>query len=100
MCSSPIPKRRVKARIANTSVGILSSMSSEKRLLFADCANQASERRIKAKQLKSEAQNRINTFPLIKRHPKNNKAKTNVDQSWLYWLLNTSLSELMRKLIS
>jgi len=100
MCSSPKPKRRIKAKIADTSLGVLSSISSEKRLNFAECANQASERRIKAKQLKNEAQNRINTFPLIKRHPKSKKAKTNVNQSWLYQLLNAFFSELMRKLVS
>lgn len=43
MCSSPKPKRRVKAKKSNTSVGVLSSMSNEKRLCFAGRANQASD---------------------------------------------------------
>ncbi|MDX2368606.1 MAG: hypothetical protein QNK36_09435 [Colwellia sp.] len=100
MCSSPKPKRRVKAKTANSSVGILSSMSREKRLSFADRANQASERRIEAKQLKNEARDRINKLIVNKRHPQNKKAKTNVNQSWFYWLLNAPFSELMRKLVS
>ncbi|MDX2367450.1 MAG: hypothetical protein QNK36_03450 [Colwellia sp.] len=100
MCSTPKPKRRVKAKTTKSSVGILSSMSSEKRLSFADRANQASDRRIEAKQLKREEQHRINKLTVTKRHPQNKKAKTNVNQSWLYWLLNTPFSELMRKLVS
>lgn len=100
MCSSPKPKRRVKAKKANTSVGVLSSMTSEERLCFADRANQASERRIEVKQLKREAQNHINKMAVKKRHPQNKKAKTNANQSWLYWLLNAPFSDLMRKLVS
>lgn len=100
MCSVPKPKRRVKARIANTSVGILSSMSSEKRLNFADCANQASDRRIEAKQLKREEKYRINKLIVKKTNAQKITAKNNINQSWLYWLLNTPFRELMRKLIS
>lgn len=43
MCSTPKPKRRVKSKTVNSSVGILSSMSNEKRFSFAERANQASE---------------------------------------------------------
>ena len=100
MCSSPKPKRRVKAKKANTSVGVLSSMTSEERLCFADRANQASERRIEAKQLKSKARDRSNKLTVIKRYPQNKKAKTNANQSWLYWLVSAPFSELMRKLVS
>lgn len=100
MCSLPKTKRRVKAKTANSSVGILSSMSSEKRLSFAERANQASERRIEAKQLKREAQHRINKLIVKKPHPQNVKTKTNKNQSWFYWLLSASFSELMRKLVS
>lgn len=100
MCSTPKPKRKIKAKTANSSVGILSSMSSEKRLRFAERANQASDRRIEAQQLKREAQNRINKLKVKKPHPLNVKTKTNKNQSWLYWLLNAPFSELMRKLVA
>ncbi|WP_114327143.1 hypothetical protein [Candidatus Colwellia aromaticivorans] len=100
MCSSPKPKRKVKAKTANSSVGILSSMSSEKRLSFADRANQASDRRIEARQLKREEQQRINKLIVKKSHPLNIKAKTNTNQSWLYRVLNSPFSELMRRIVS
>ena len=100
MCSSPKPKRRVKAKKVNNSVGILSSMSSEKRLNFADRANQASDRRIEAKQLTRAAQHRVNKLIVKKPHPQNVKTKTNKNQSWFYWLLNAPFSELMRKLVA
>jgi len=100
MCSTPKPKRRVNAKKTNSTVGILSTMSSEKRLSFAECANQASDRRIEAKRLKREEQFRINKLTVKKTRPKNIKAKTNINQSWLFWLLNTPFSELMRKLVS
>lgn len=100
MCSSPKPKRRVNAKTTNSRGAILSTMTSKKRLCFADRANQASERRIEAKQLKREAQNHINKMAVKKRHPQNKKAKTNVNQSWLYWLLKASFSETFRKLVS
>lgn len=100
MCSTPKPKRRVKTKTANSSVGILSSMSSEKRLNFADRANQASDLRVEAKQLKREAQHRIHKLTVKKSNPQAVKAKTNKNQSWLYWLFNAPFSELMRKLIS
>jgi len=100
MCSTPRSKRRVNAKKANGSVGILSSMSSEKRRSFAKRANQANDRRIEVKQLKHEAQHRINKLIITKRHPRNIKAKAKTNQSWLYWLLNAPFSELMRKLVS
>ena len=84
MCSSPKPKRTIKAKKANSRVGILSSMSNEKRLSFADRANQASDRRIEVKQLKREEQHRINKLTIKKHHQQKIKAKTNTDQSWLY----------------
>ncbi|MEY8213505.1 MAG: hypothetical protein RPR97_03370, partial [Colwellia sp.] len=87
-------------KTANSSVGILSSMSSEKRLNFADRANQASDRRVKAKQLKHEEQHRTNKLIVKNPHSQNVKAKTNKNQYWLYWLFNAPFSELMRKLIS
>lgn len=99
MCSSPKPKRRVKAKTANRG-GILASMSSDKRRSFAERANQASDRRIEAKQLKRETQHRINKFTVKKSPPQNIKTKANINQSWLYWLLNAPFSELMRKLVS
>lgn len=99
MCSTPKPKRRVKSKTVNNSVGILSSMSNEKRFSFAERANQASERHIGAKQLKHEEQHHINKLIVTKPHSQNVKAKTNKNQSWLYWLLNAPFSELMRKLI-
>ncbi len=52
MCSTPKPKRKVKADKASSSVGILSSMSNEKRQNFAERANRASDRRIEMKKLK------------------------------------------------
>lgn len=100
MCSSPKPKRKVNAKTVKSNVSILSSMSREKRLRFAKRANQASDRRIKVQQLKREEQHRISELTVKKSNPKNVKAKTNINQSWLYWLLNTPLSELIRKLVS
>jgi len=100
MCSSPKSKRRVIAKKTNSSVGILSTMSSEKRLSFAECANQASDRRIEAKRLKREERYSINKLTVKKNHSQNIKAKTNANQSWLYWLINAPFSELLRKLVS
>lgn len=100
MCSAPKPKRRVNAKTGNNSVSILSAISSEKRLSFADRANQASDRRIEAKQLKSDAQPQINKLIVKKPHSQNKKAKTNKNQSWLYLLLYVPFIELMRKLAS
>lgn len=100
MCSTPKPKRRANAKTANNSVSILSAISSEKRLSFADRANQASDRRIEAKQLKRDAQYQINKLIVKKTNSQNKKANTNKNQFWLYWLLNTPFSELMRKLVS
>lgn len=75
-------------------------MSSDKRFSFSERANQASEKRIKAKQLKREEQHRINKLTVKKRVPQRKKANTNKSQSWLYWLLNAPFNELMRKLVS
>lgn len=100
MCSSPKPRRRVNAKTVNSSIGILSSMSSAKRLSFANRANQASDRRIEAKQLKREAQHHTNKLIVKKPYPQNVKTKTHNNQSWFYWLLNAPFRELMRKLVS
>ena len=48
MCSTPKPKRKIKAKTASASIGILSAMSREKRQIFTQRANQASDRRIEA----------------------------------------------------
>ena len=61
-------------------------MSSEKRLNFANRANQASDRRVEAKQLKREEQHHTNKLIVTKPHSQNVKAKTNKNQSWLYLL--------------
>lgn len=100
MCSTPKPKRRVNAKKAKSSVGILSSMNSKKRQRFAQRANQASDRHIESLKLKREEQYHINKLTIKKSHPQKIKAKTNTNQSWLYWLLNAPFSELMRKLVS
>ncbi|PCI55678.1 MAG: hypothetical protein COB45_06425 [Gammaproteobacteria bacterium] len=100
MCSTPRSKRRVNAKKANGSVGILSSMSSEKRRSFAKRANQANDRRIEAKQLTREAQHHLNKLTLNNNHPQHIKTKTKTNQFWFYWLLKTPFSELMRKLVS
>jgi hypothetical protein len=90
----------VKAKTANSSVGVLASMSSDTRLNFAERANQASDRRIEAKQLKREEQHSINKLAVKKHIPQSVKTKNNTSQSWFYWLLNAPFSELMRKLVS
>jgi hypothetical protein len=100
MCSAPKPKRRVNAKTGINSVSILSAINSEKRLSFADRANQASDRHIEAKQLKRDAQPQINKLVVKKPHSQNKKAKNNKNQSWLYWLFNAPFNELMRKLVS
>jgi histone acetyltransferase (RNA polymerase elongator complex component) len=100
MCSSPKPKRKIKAKTANSG-GILASMSSDKRLSFAERANQASDRRLEAQQLKrEEEQHRINQLTVKKRPQQSVKTKNHANQSWFYWLLNAPFSELMRKLVS
>lgn len=100
MCSSPKPKRSVSTKTVNSSIGVLASMSSDKRISFAERANQASEKRIKAKQLKREEQHRINKLTVKKRIAQSKKTNTNKNKSWLYCLLNAPLSEIMRKLVS
>mgnify|MGYP000002158619 CR=1 FL=1 len=98
MCSTPKPKRKVKAKTTNDSVGILSAMSSEKRKCFAKRANLASERRVEIEKLKQENLKCVNDLK-TNHIKKNNKAKTNTTQSWLYWLFNTSISDIMRSLV-
>lgn len=93
MCSTPKPKRSVKAKTTHSSVSILSSMNNEKRRNFANRANQASDRRI-------AAQHNINNLMIKKSSSKKTKTKTNTHQPWFYWLLNEPLGELLRKLVS
>lgn len=97
MCSTPRPKRKVKVKISYSSVGILSSMNSDKRQSFALHANQASDRRIEAQQLKIAEQKRVGKLIT------NKSAKTNEDQFWRFFskitsLLSTPFSKLMRKI--
>jgi len=103
MCSTPKPKRRVKVKTANASVGILSGMSSEKRQSFAQRANQASARRIEAKKLKHQKQNSMTNISFKRRKSTQKKAKTNKHQFWLFLLiirfLKTPIHDLMRKLV-
>jgi len=96
MCSTPKPKRKVKAKVTNDSVGILSSMSSKKRQSFAKRANQASERRIEIEKLKSIKNKSINKQNI----KTNTKKKTKTVSSWLYKLLNTSVSDITNKIAS
>jgi len=98
MCSTPKPKRKVKAKTTNDSVGFLSAISSEKRRTFAKRANIASKRRaeiIKLKQTELTCVANLKTNHISR----DNKAKTNTTQSWLYWLFNTSITELIRSLV-
>jgi len=98
MCSTPKPKRKVKAKTTNISVGILSAMSSEKRKEFALHANLACEQRIEIEQLKQEKLKCVKDFK-TSYIQNNKKTNTNTTQSWLYWLFNTSISDLMRSLV-
>ena len=96
MCSTPKPKRKVKAKTANSSIGILSSMSSEKRREFALLANNASERRIEIEKLKMVKNKGLNK-PNFKA---NTKKKAKTVSSWLYNILNTSVSDIVNKITS
>lgn len=98
MCSTPKPKRKIKAKTTHSSIGILSAMSSENRQRFAKRANQANDRRLEIKKLQQEELTRVNNLK-VKSINKNEKAKTNKTQSWLYWLLNASVSDLVRSLV-
>ena len=100
MCSTPKPKRSVQVKKANNRASILGSMNSEQRQRFSQRANQASERRIEAKQLKLEKHHRTNKSIVKKSSVTTNKTNTNKNKSWLYCLLNAPLSEIMRKLVS
>ena len=96
MCSTPKPKRKVKAKTTNSSIGILSSMSSEKRREFALRANNASEHRIEIQKLKMLKNKRLNK-PNLK---SNTKKKAKIVSSWLYSILNTSVSDIANKVAS
>jgi len=106
MCSTPKPKRRVKVKTANASVGILSGMSSEKRQSFAQRANQASARRIEAKKLKLIELDRIGKSQITSVLPqdsnislqKSNQLKRQ-NKSVIYWLLSASVSDIFRRLL-
>ncbi|MCW8834675.1 MAG: hypothetical protein OQK09_10715 [Colwellia sp.] len=100
MCSTPKPKRKIKAKLSSNSVGILATMSSEKRLRFAQRANQASERRIEAQRIKHKKQRHVNKLNTTVSNSSNQKASKHEKQSWLYWLLDAPFSKFMRKLVS
>lgn len=91
MCSTPKPKRKVKVKTGNHVVSILAAMSSEKRLRFAQRANQASERRIEKQQAQQAAHKRVTRIIEV-------TTKTNTEKPWFYWLLSASFSEIMSKL--
>lgn len=107
MCSTPKPKRKIKGKKGNASVGILSSMSSEKRQSFAQRANQASDRRIEAQQLKRAKFDRINKLKVINSLPQNTITKSpqfnnqvkHQNQSGIYWLLSASIGDIFRRFV-
>ncbi len=96
MCSTPKPKRKIKATMTSNSVGILATMSNEKRRSFAKCANQASKRRIEMQTRKVTKQKSLNSNSLKPSQTK--KAITLLP--WLSQLLMTRISELIHKLAS
>jgi len=100
MCSTPKPKRTIKAKRANNRVSILAAMNSEQRQRFSQRANQASDRRIEKLKRQREEQECDNKVIIKNDTLQKIKTKTKSNQSWLYWLLNAPVSELMRKLVS
>ena len=94
MCSTPKPKR--KAKVTSSSTGILSSISNEKRREFALRANQASVRRIEIEKLERVKNKRLNKL-IFK---SNTKKKAKTVSSWLYPILNTSVSDVANKIAS
>ncbi len=94
MCSTPKPKRKIKAKNTNSSFGILSSMSDNKRRDFALRANQASEHRIEMEKLKLVRNRHLNNKNT------NTKKKAKTVSSWLYNLLNTSVSDIANRVTS
>ena len=93
MCSTPKPKRSIKAKTTIKVVGILSSMNSEARQRFATRANDASDRRI---QLQNAKQNKAAANQSNISSKANNNS--NNKRSWLYWIFSASFSEIFRKL--
>jgi len=84
MCSTPKPQRKTKTITTNSSVGILSSLSSDNRREYALRANLACERRLVMQQFEQEEQHRNDKLKTIY----NKKSQVNITQSWLYWLLH------------
>ena len=97
MCSTPKLKTKVKGKVQTATIGILSSMSSKQRQLFAARANAANLRQAEKTiydKAKSKRIERLNSskINLYKKINKNKYKKT-----WLYWFLSASIVELFKK---
>jgi hypothetical protein len=95
MCSTPKPKQKIKGKTSNNVVSILSQMNAEQRKQFAECANEASERREIQKQKAILEQIQVE---LDKGHTPLNKS-TMTTKPWHYWLINASFSEIFHTLL-
>jgi len=96
MCSTPKPKRSSQGKVLASSTSILAAMNSIQRQAFAERANEASERRASKLTFKQEMNQNIHSS--TKRHQL--KAyKNNAKDTWFYWLLSASLTDVMQKLI-
>jgi hypothetical protein len=96
MCSTPRPKRNLKAGTAGASSSgtILSDLSAQKRAEFVKRANSADERRYQLKQqIAAKTHKAISPTEKITSLLKNKNVKQKT-KSWHYWLLDASMKEL------
>ncbi len=90
MCSTPKPTKKIKGKVSNNVVSILSQVNAKKRKQFAERANEASERREIIKKTTILKQNKI------ERAKDQASLKKNIMMSkpWHYWLIRASFSEI------
>ncbi len=101
MCSTPKLKRSNHGKTLASSTSILATINSTQRLAFAERANEASEHRLL--QLSSTLEKDQKTHSSTKgRHLKREQLRSHqhkVKQTWLYWLLSASITDVIHKLI-
>jgi hypothetical protein len=98
MCSTPKPKRSSQGKSLASSTSILAAMSRTQRQAFSDRANKASERRASQLKTKQKEAQCSNKHSQLKHNPL--RAQQNrVKMSWIYWLVSTSLTDVMQKFI-
>ena len=99
MCSTPKPKTKVKGKVQTASIGILSSMNSKQRQLFAARANTANLRRTEKTIYEKAESKRIERLDRSKMHLHKKTNKNKYKKTWLYWFLSASVFELFKKVV-